>query len=92
MLDPEEEEALKEMWHDYPLKIWPWVSSLGSTLFSKRGTRTWPDMEKKLTKREGRFLVWGSTKKNSRMYVCQCAECVCVCACACVCVSRITIP
>ena len=75
VLDPEEEQTLKEMWHDYPQKIWPWVSHLGSTLFSTRGTRHWSDIEKKLTKREGRFLVWGSTKKNSREFVCQCGEC-----------------
>ena len=75
MRDPEEEEALKEMWNDWPLKMWPWISSLGSTLFSERGTRTWPDIQKKLTKREGRFLVWGSTNKNSLMYICRCSEC-----------------
>ena len=63
VLDHKEEEALKEMWSEWPLRMWPWISSLGSTLFSERGTRTWPDIEKKLTKREGRFLVWGSTKK-----------------------------
>ena len=75
MLDLEEEQTLKEMWHDNPLKIWPWLSSLGSTLFSARGTRHWSEIEKKLTRREGRFLVWGSTKKNSRLYICQCGEC-----------------
>ena len=75
VLDPEEEEALKEMWNDWPLKMWPWIASLGSSLFSERGTRTWPDIQKKLTKRAGRFLVWGSTNKNSRMYICRCSEC-----------------
>ena len=75
VVDPEQEEELKEMWNDWPLKMAPWCSHLGSTLFSERGTRTWPDIEKKLTKRLGRFLVWGSTNKNSRMYICRCSEC-----------------
>ena len=75
MLDHKEEEALKEMWSEWPLRMWAWCSSLESTHFSERGTRTWPDIEKKLTKREGRFLVWGSMSKNSRMYICRCSEC-----------------
>ena len=75
MLDHKEEEALKEMWSEWPLRMWAWCSSLESTLFSERGTRTWPDIEKKLKKRLGRFLVWGSTNKNSRMYICRCSEC-----------------
>ena len=34
VLDPEEEQTLKEGWQDYPQRIWPWVSHLGSTLFA----------------------------------------------------------
>ena len=75
MVDPVEEEELKEMWSDWPLRMEPWCSHLGSTLFFERGTRTWPDIEKKLKKRLGRFLVYGSTNKNSRMYICRCSEC-----------------
>ena len=75
VVDPVEEEELKEMWSDWPLRMEPWCSHLGSTLFFERGTRTWPDIEKKLKKRLGRFLVWGSTNKNSRMYICRCSEC-----------------
>ena len=75
VIDPEHREALREMWGAYALKMWPWCSHMTSTLFSERGTRTWPQIEKKLTKREGRFLVWGSTKQNSRFYCCMCAKC-----------------
>ena len=75
MVDPVEEKELKDMWSDWPLRMEPWCSHLGATLFSERGTRTWPDIEKKLKKRLGRFLVWGSTNKNSRMYICRCSEC-----------------
>ena len=75
MLDPEEELRLREMWGRYPLNMWPWCSHLGSTLFLKHGTRTWPAIEKKLTNIEGRFLVWGSTRPNSRFYCCMCAQC-----------------
>ena len=75
MVDSVEEKELKEKWSDWPLRMEPWCSHLGSTLFSERGTRTWPDIQKKLTKRLGRFLVWGSTNKNSRMYICRCSEC-----------------
>ena len=75
MVDSVEEKELKEMWSDWPLRMEPWCSHLGATLFSERGTRTWPGIEKKLTKREGRFLVWGGTKPNSRMYICRCSEC-----------------
>ena len=75
MLDPKEELRLREMWSKYPLNMWPFCSHLGSTLFLKHGTRTWPAIEKKLTRIEGRFLVWGSTNKNSRMYICRCSEC-----------------
>ena len=69
VVDPVEEKELKDMWSDWPLRMEPWCSHLGATLFSERGTRTWPDIEKKLKKRLGRFLVWGSTNKNSRMYI-----------------------
>ena len=75
MLDPKEELRSREMWGKYPQFMHPWCSHLGSTLFSERGTRTWPDIENKLKKRLGRFLVWGSTNKNSRMYICRCSEC-----------------
>ena len=62
-------------WSDWPLRMEPWCSHLGSTLFFERGTRTWPDIEKKLKQRLDRFLVWGTTNKNSRMYICRCSEC-----------------
>lgn len=75
LLDLEKEKQLQEMWNDYPLQIWPWVSHLCSTLFASKGTRHWKDLERKLTKREGRFLVWGSMKPNQRCFVCQCGEC-----------------
>ena len=74
VLDLEKEQALVEMWHDYPLKNWPWVCHLGSTLFFEKGTKHWRDIEKKL-RREGRFLAWGATGKSQRCFVCQCAEC-----------------
>ena len=75
MVDPVEDEELMLMWSDWPLRMEPWCKHLGDTLFFERGTRTWPDIEKKLKKRQGRFLVWGSTNKNSRMYICRCSEC-----------------
>ena len=75
VVDSVEEKELKEKWSDWPLRMEPWCSHLGATLFSERGTRTWPDIEKKLKKRLGRFLVYGSTNKNSRMYICRCSEC-----------------
>ena len=75
VVDSVEEKELKEMWSDWPLRMEPWCSHLGATLFSERGTRTWPDIEKKLKKRPGGFLVYGSTSKNSRMYICRCSEC-----------------
>ena len=75
VVDSVEEKELKEKWSDWPLRMEPWCSHLGATLFSERGTRTWPAIEKKLKKRPGRFLVYGSTNKNSRMYICRCSEC-----------------
>ena len=75
VLDPKEELRLREMWSKYPLNMWPFCSHLGSTLFLKHGTRTWPAIEKKLTRLEGRFLIWGSKVPNSRFWVCMCAEC-----------------
>ena len=75
MLDPTEELRLREMWSKYPLEMWPFCSHLGSTLFLKHGTRTWPAIEKKLTKIEGRFLAWGTKAPNSRFYCCMCAKC-----------------
>ena len=75
VLDPKEELRLREMWSKYPLNMWPFCSHLGSTLFLKHGTRTWPAIEKKLTKIEGRFLFWGSKVPNSRFWVCMCADC-----------------
>ena len=41
LLDLETEQKLQEMWNDYPLEIWSWVSHLGSTLFASKGTRHW---------------------------------------------------
>ena len=75
MLDPKEELILREMWGKYPLNMWPFCSHLGSTLFLKHGTRTWPAIEKKLTRIEGRFLIWGTKNPNSRFYCCMCADC-----------------
>ena len=75
VLDPKEELRLREMWGKYPLNMWPFCSHLGSTLFLKHGTRTWPAIEKKLTRIEGRFLVWGTKNPNSRFYCCMCADC-----------------
>ena len=75
MLDPKEELRLREMWGPWPQFMHPWCSHLSSTLFLKHGTRTWPAIEKKLARIEGRFLVWGSTRPNSRFYCCMCAEC-----------------
>ena len=75
MLDPKEELRLREMWSKYPLNMWPFCSHLGSTLFLKHGTRTWPAIEKKLTRIEGRFLIWGTKNPNSRFYCCMCADC-----------------
>ena len=74
VLDRKQEEKLKEKYGEWPQMMWPWCSHLGSTLFSKRGMGTWSEIEKKLTEDEGRFLVWGSTNKNSRFYICRC-EC-----------------
>ena len=48
---------------------------MGSTLFASKGTRHWKDLESKLTKRTGHFLVWESMKENQRCFVCQCGEC-----------------
>ena len=75
MLDPTEELRLREMWSKYPQFMYPWCSHLSSTLFLKHGTRTWPAIEKKLTKIEGRFLAWGTKAPNSRFYCCMCAKC-----------------
>ena len=75
VVDSVEEKELKEKWSDWPLRMEPWCKHLGDTLFFERGTRTWPAIEKKLKKRPGRFLVYGSTNKNSRMYICRCSEC-----------------
>ena len=75
VLDPKEELRLREMWAKYPLEMWPWCSHLSSTLFLKHGTRTWPAIEKKLTRIEGRFLVWGTKAPNARFYCCMCAKC-----------------
>ena len=75
VLDPKEELRLREMWSKYPLNMWPFCSHLGSTLFLKHGTRTWPAIEKKLTRIEGRFLIWGTKNPNSRFYCCMCADC-----------------
>ena len=75
MLSPAEEEELKEMWSDWPLSMHSWISSLGSTLFSRWGTRTWPDIQKKLMEHEGLFLAWGSTRINARLYICRCSLC-----------------
>ena len=75
VLDPKEEESLKLAWEDYPLRLWSWVTHLGSTLFMEHGTRHWSEIEKKLWSSQGRFLVWGSQKPNQRMFVCKCTEC-----------------
>ena len=74
MLDLEKEQALVEMWSEYPLENWPWVCHLQSTLFLEKGTKSWPAIEKRL-ERDGRFLAYGSMKKCQRVFVCQCAEC-----------------
>ena len=75
MLDHKQEEALKAMWNKWPLRMGPWLDSLGSTLFSERGTATWTPLWKKLRKRKGAFCVWGSTGQNARMYICRCSDC-----------------
>ena len=75
MLVHETEQALLEMWNEYPLKLWDWVSHLTSTLFSEEGTKHWAEVHKKLTYRTGHFRVWGSMKPNQRCFVCQCSAC-----------------
>ena len=74
MLNNEKEQALVEMWSDYPLKNWPWVCHLRSTLFLEKGTKHWAAIEKKLEV-EGRFRAYGSLKKCQRVFVCVCVEC-----------------
>ena len=75
VLDHETEQALLEMWNEYPLELWSWASHLGSTLFSEKGTKHWAEVHKKLTYRTGHFLVWGSMHKNQRFFVVQCRDC-----------------
>ena len=60
MLEKEKEQALLEMWKQYPLELWSWATHLQATLFFEKGTKHWAEVHNKLTCRTGHFLVWGS--------------------------------